>query len=190
MRDKFVHICSTLSRIPVALNPREEAEYSERVLRCIRRSNRNVGALLKLLKELRSSTSRLSPTQFPLATLRAVLTALLAYLGTASAARRKAASGDPAEPAPAHLPPAIHLCVETVLAICQHHGLLEPATASSPSSIPSLLEQSNWGTEALSTFGGYFRSVLEFNAEFAASRTMPPATNIKSRTPESIQASP
>ncbi|KAL1523443.1 hypothetical protein AB1Y20_018383 [Prymnesium parvum] len=173
------------------VDPLAEREYYDRVGKAIRRSNHNMIVLLKLLKELRASTARLPPNSFPLNSVRAILRALLDYIGPLTATQ----SGSLPEPSGQPLsvrvqvPPSSYVCIETILAICQHHGLLDPATQESDTSLLVLLVHSPWSEEVLSNYGYYFRSVLEYNAPFFESKLPPPAASAKSRSPEALQES-
>lgn len=174
---------------PDSLYSTEEAEYSERVLRVIRHSPKNMDALLKLLRELRGSTARLNGPHFPLSALRAIMSALLTFVGTITASRGsylRDSIGDSNGSTP--VPSSTFLCIETVLSISQHHGLLDPMTLADPQSMLALLEQSPWSEEVLSHYGIYLRSVLIFNAPYVESKTVPPADDSKSRSPEALQA--
>ncbi|KAL1529282.1 hypothetical protein AB1Y20_000236 [Prymnesium parvum] len=160
-----------------------ENEYYNRVGKAIRRSAANMVVLQKLLKELRISTARLSPQNFPLAAVRAVLRALLDYIGPLTAGQAGAQVTVRVQ-----VPPSSYVCIETILSIGQHHGMLDPSTLSDKSSLLSLLVHSPWSGEALSNYGYYFQTVLEFNAPYIHRKTTPPSTNTKSRTPEALQA--
>ena len=87
---------------------------------------------------------------------------------------------------PLQVPPSSYACIETVLSIGQHHGLLEPNAAGDD--LMSLLVHNSHSTEVLANFGFYFRAVLEFNAGYIDRGEQPPPTHMRSRTPDAMMA--
>ncbi|KAL3893134.1 MAG: hypothetical protein SGPRY_014439, partial [Prymnesium sp.] len=143
--------------------------------------------LQKLLRELRTSTARLSHQHVPMGAFRATLRALLDYIGPLTAPQ--GGVGGRGVTVRVQVPPSSYICIETMLSIGQHHNMLDPTNLADPSSLLSMLVHSQWSADALSNYGFYFNTVLEFNAPYVQSKSAPPLTNSKARSPEALQES-
>ena len=153
-----------------------EVEYAARALKMVQSDASNMLIFQKLLKELRVSTSRVRADKFPLGAVRGSMRALLDYLGPIS---------DDPERLKA-VPPSSYICIETLLSIGQHHGLLEPNDAGDD--LMSLLVHSPHSTEVLANFGFYFCNVLEYNADYIERGETPPLTHSRGRTADAMMA--